>query len=114
MRKLKTADIFTAGRMLREIEAKEIIQKAAKDANDMKDVWQNGFDLIWSLFEKASSKGAEEAIYTFLAGPLEKTTAEIKDLDLVDFFNVMKEFVEYNKEDLVPFFKLVGNSTTSK
>lgn len=110
MRKLITSDIFSAGRMMAQIGAKDIIENAAKNAQKVEDVWENGFDLMWSLFEKASTKGSEDAIYTFLAGPMEKSKDEIKNMDLVLFFGAIKEFVDYNKEDLIPFFKLVEKS----
>lgn len=114
MRKLITSDLFTAGRMMAQIGAKDIIENAAKNAQKMEDVWENGFDLMWSLFEKASTKGSEDAIYTFLAGPFEMEREEIKGMNLVNFFETVKEFAELNKDDLVPFFKLAEKSTKSK
>lgn len=111
MKKLKTKDLFAAGRMLSKIDAKETIRSAAQNSDSAEDIWNNGFDLVFSLYEKASKVGAEESVYEFLSSPFEMSVEEIKELDLSVFLGTVKEFVEINKEELIPFFKSAGKST---
>jgi hypothetical protein len=82
MRKLKTSDIPSLCRSMKKLGLKEEFKKLAQEANAMRDVWDKGFDLIWTLFDTATEVGGEGAIYEFLAGPFEMTPEEVADLDL--------------------------------
>lgn len=103
MRKLKTADIPTFCRCLKRIGAKELIKAIAQQADNAKDVWSLGFDALWDLFDLATEKGGESAIYEFLAGPFEMTTAEVADLELDVLMSNLKQLADEN--NLSGFFK---------
>lgn len=82
MRKLKTSDIPALCRGLKKLGLKDKIKAVAQQANDMADVWEKGFDLIWELFDIATESGGEGVIYEFLARPFEMTPEEVADLEL--------------------------------
>ena len=82
MRKLKTSDIPSLCRALKKLGLKEEFKKIAQEANDTRDIWDKGFDLIWQLFDTATETNGETVIYEFLAGPFEMTPEEVADLDL--------------------------------
>lgn len=108
MRKLKTSDIPAFCRCLKRLGAKERIQSLAKESDSVKDIWDKGFDLVWSLFDVATEADGENAIYGFLAGPFEMDPAGVADLDLDVLFASLKQLAEEN--DLIRFFKFAAAS----
>lgn len=103
MRKLKTSDIPSLCRGLKKLGLKEEFKKIAQEANEMKDVWEKGFDLIWQLFDTATETNGEAVIYEFLAGPFEMTPEEVADLDLDILIDNCKTLARDN--NLGAFFK---------
>ena len=103
MRKLKTSDIPAFCRCLKKLGFKENIQAAAKEANNAKDVWDKGFDMIWSIFDLATEAEGENALYEFLAGPFEMQPRDVADLDFETLINNLKQLAEEN--NLTVFFK---------
>ena len=103
MRKLKTSDIPSLCRGLKKLGLKEEMKQIAQDANEMKDVWDKGFDLIWQLFDTATETNGESVIYEFLAGPFEMTPEEVADLDLDILIENCKQLAQEN--NLGAFFK---------
>lgn len=103
MRKLKTKDIPVLCRSFKKMGMKEKFRAIAQQAENVKDVWGMGFDIIWDLFDTATENTGENAIYEFLAGPFEMTPADVADLD----FDVLTENLEtLAKENNLPaFFK---------
>lgn len=82
MRKLKTTDLPAFCRGLKKLGLKDEFKKIAQEAEGIKDVWEKGFEFIWSLFDLATEADGEGVIYEFLAGPFEMTAKEVADLDL--------------------------------
>ena len=103
MRKLETSDVFAACRCLKAIGAKEKIKETAQKADRVTDVWGNGFDLLWDIFDAATEADGEDAIYRFLAGPLEMTSDEVRHMPVALLFDNVKALAEEN--DLLRFFK---------
>ena len=103
MRKLKTSDIPSFCRCLKKLGFKDKIQAVAKEAENAKDVWDRGFDLIWGIFDLATEAEGEYALYEFLAGPFEMKPKEVADLDFVILFDNLKQLAEEN--NLLVFFK---------
>ena len=103
MRKLKTSDIPAFCRCLKKIGFKENIQAVAKEANNAKDVWDKGFDMIWGIFDLATEAEGENALYEFLAGPFEMQPRDVADLDFETLINNLKQLAEEN--NLTIFFK---------
>lgn len=103
MRKLKTTDIPAFCRCLKKIGIKNEIQAIAKEADNAKDVWDKGFDLIWNIFDLATEAEGENALYEFLAGPFEMNPKAVADLDFEVLFDNLKQLADEN--NLTVFFK---------
>lgn len=106
MRKLKTSDIPAACRCLKKLGVKDRIQAIAQKSDSAKDAWDQGFDLLWDVFDAATESDGEQQLYTFLSGPLEMTPEEVADLPIPDLIASLKELAEEN--DLTVFFKSAG------
>ena len=103
MRKLKTSDIPNLCRSLKKLGLKEKFRDLAQEADNAKDLWDRGFDIIWDLFDAATETGGEAAIYEFLAGPFEMTPEAVADLDLEILIDNCKQLAAEN--NLSTFFK---------
>ena len=116
MRKLGLPDVFACTRLLKGIGIHDDLKALAAQSKDIKDakkkaaaVWGNGFELLWSIFDKAKEAAGEEQIYAFLSGPFELSVDEIKALDLPAVFEMLQQLAREN--DLVAFFKRATGST---
>lgn len=87
MRKLQSTDVFACCRLLTEIGLKDEIKHIALGINTLGDIDVNevGFNLIWSIFEKATSKKAEDKVYKFLSDILEEDVETLKKSDPAEF-----------------------------
>lgn len=103
MRKLKTSDIPAFCRCLKAIGIKSEIESITKKADNIKDAWAQGFELIYNIFDKATEVNGEKELYKFLAGPFEMTAKEIEDLDISVFFEFIKQLSAEN--NLSGFFR---------
>ena len=108
MRKLKTSDVLAFCRCLKKFGVKEKIQNIAKDADSAKDVWDKGFDMMWSIFDLATEAEGENILYEFLAGPFEMSAQEVADLELDTLFDNLKQLAAEN--NLTVFFKSAARS----
>ena len=108
MRKLKTCDIPVLCRSLKKLGVKEKFRTIAQKADDAKDAWAQGFDLVWDLFDAATEETGEAAIYEFLAGPFEMAPAEVADLDFDVLMDNLKQLAADN--NLTGFFKSAAKS----
>ena len=108
MRKLKTSDVLAFCRCLKKLGVKEKIQNIAKEADSAKDVWDKGFDMMWSIFDLATETEGENALYDFLSGPFEMSAQDVADLDIDAFFDNLKQLAAEN--NLTVFFKSAARS----
>lgn len=108
MRKLKTSDVLAFCRCLKKLGVKEKIQNIAKEADSAKDVWDKGFDMMWSIFDLATETEGENALYEFLSGPFEMSAQDVADLDIDTFFDNLKQLAAEN--NLTVFFKSAARS----
>ncbi len=107
MRKLAAKDIFTLARILREINIKEDVKRIAMTANSAKDITAEiGFDLIFSIIDKAVSENAEEKIFEFLAGVFEEDIEMIKEMPPAEFLGKIMQAA--SAEEWKSFFQRVG------
>ncbi len=83
MRKLQASDIFSFCRLLKVLNLKEELKQMAKNATGA-DAWDTGFEVIYTVFEKATLEKSEQAVYAFLAGIFELDIKEIAQMDPVD------------------------------
>ena len=106
MRKLKTTDVPVLSRCLKKLGLKEQFRELALKSNGAEDVWENGFDFVWNLFDVATEKTGEAAIYEFLAGPFEMTPKQVANLDLDVLIENLQAMVKEN--NLGTFFKIAA------
>jgi hypothetical protein len=103
MRKLETSDVFAACRLMKRLGLKDKLKAIAEEANEVKDVFDKGYDLLWDIFDAATEQNGEKDIYIFLAGPLEMTPEEVSRLHLDELLESLKQMAVEN--NLVGFFK---------
>lgn len=103
MRKLETSDVFAACRLMKKLGLKEKLKTIAEEANEVKDVFDKGYDLLWSIFDTATEQNGEKDIYAFLSGPLEMTPEEVSHLHLDELLESLKQMAVEN--NLLGFFK---------
>lgn len=108
MRSLQAQDIFAFGRVISAIGIKDEIKDIAMKANKLTDLTKEelGFDLIFSIFEKAVTQKTESAFFSFMAGIFEMDEAEVKAMDPIDFINMAMEAADLEKWKA--FFKRVA------
>lgn len=106
MRKLKTTDVPALSRCLKKLGVKEQFRELALKSNSVKDMWADGFDLVWNLFDTATEKPGESALYEFLAGPFEMTPEQVADLDLDIMIENLQILVKEN--NLGTFFNVAA------
>ncbi len=109
MRKLIVSDVPKFCRIIKRLEVREDIKRIAAQADRMSDIgslaadiWGAGFDMIWTLMEKASAAAVEADVYAFLAGPFECEADVVASMPLPEFKEKIVEFVKGN--DLRSFF----------
>lgn len=86
MRKANTSDLFNVARLINSLDLKEDLFNAQKGNEDFEKI---GFDFIFNIFSKATTKQAEKQIYECLANPFEMKPEEVGQLDittLIDSF----------------------------
>ena len=106
MRKMNTTDIPALSRTLKKLGLKDQFRELALKSDGMADVWSNGFDLIWNLFDRATETEGERVLYEFLSGPFEMTPEQVADLDLETLFDMLGRLVEEN--NLGRFFDIAA------
>lgn len=100
MRNLQATDIFAFCRVVNAIGVKEDIKKIMMKANaisDIKNQSELGFELLFSIFEKATQKKAESQLFEFFAGIFEEPVEEVKQLDPVEFVDKLIEAADIDR-----------------
>lgn len=97
MRNLKSTDLFAALRVVREIGIKDEVNRFAKIAqgSEASEELQRelGLELILGILANCGTESAEKAMYDFLSGPLEISVPELKDMDLEEFADTIRDFI---------------------
>lgn len=91
MRNLQAHDIFAAARVIKAIGVKDELKEICQKSNNISDVWGRGYDFIYTIFEKAVEERAEDLIFEFLAGVMEKPVEEIKNGDALELLEMLTE-----------------------
>ena len=98
MRKINTHDTFTLMRLIKKTGLKDklkgIAEKASKGDLNQFDA---GYDLIVDLF--ISVGDTEEDLLSFMSGPLEVSAEELKEKDLIEMVELLKDLVEFHSSD---------------
>ena len=106
MRKLKTKDIPAFCRVIKKLGVREEFNRIAQEANELSDVWDKGFEFIWSIFDIATEAAGEAILYDFLAGPFEMPAEAVGEMELSELLDGLKVVLE--DPALLPFFKLAA------
>lgn len=114
MRKLVSKDLFAALRVVKEIGIKEQLAEMANVINSAKESEEEdleekqrklGVDLILGTLANAGTERGERAFFAFLEGPLEVPADELKEMDLLEFVDLLKTYVDsIDKESWKSFF----------
>lgn len=96
MRELKSTDLFAALRIVKEIGIKDEMKRMAEAIQGVSDANQTevGIELIMSVLANCGSEGAEKAFYSFLSGVTEASVADLKNMELTEFADLIREFVQ--------------------
>ena len=108
MRKLNTADVFAAVRVVKisgaRAELQSVLKRALDSGADLEDVGMDGF---LTVLEALGERKVEQAIYEVLAGPLEITPDAVGTMPLDEMVAALKQIAEEN--DLKHFFTFVSS-----
>lgn len=106
MRKLRTTDVFAGMRLVKKAGLKETVQRIAALAKERKkeesegvNIEELGIDMVLEIIENLAEVGAEQKVYEFLAGPLEKTVEELKNMEVLELIEMMKSYKEVENVD---------------
>lgn len=107
MRTLKSKDLFAALRVVKEVNIKDemlrISEALGKDGGDITDIdtlkKEIGLELLLGVMGNCGSEKAEKAIYAFLSGPLETPEEDLRDMDLIDQVDMIKEMIRMNESE---------------
>ena len=95
MRKLQNTDLFAIGRIMSKANLKDEIKKLA--LSEDKDPESAGFELLYIVFTKCSTKEVEEEIFSFLADIFEMEIQTVKQMDPIETFEMLKKVDDWNK-----------------
>ena len=103
MRNLITKDVFSAMRLIKALDLKEEIKAISTKQESQESL---GFELLFTIFEKASEINAEKKLYEFLSGPLEMKASEIEKMDLLEMVELVTKSIDI--ENWKSFFTSVS------
>ena len=107
MRKLNTADVFAAARVIRasgmKSELQALVKRAAESDSPVEDVGIEGF---LTIMEALAERKSEQAIYELMSGPLEMEPQAVAALPLDDLATMLQEMAK--EMDLKSFFGYVS------
>lgn len=115
MRKLKTADIFGAMRVIKSAGIKDEIKRIALEYSEKEKVSETeqrevGAELVLSIIDGLAEKKSEILMYEFLAGPFEMHPEQIGDMDLTELIDKIQELGKLESpEGWRTFFKSLGD-----
>lgn len=114
MRKINTSDIFAMSKLLKKIDAKEILLDAYEKGELTKDATEEeqkklGIDFVFAILDKCSEEGVEDAFYEFFASICEKSADDIANQPITDTIEMFKQIAKEN--DLASFFEFAFKSS---
>ena len=103
-RKANVGDLFNIVRLLNELDMKSDIVSIYEGKGTFQE---KGFDVIFKILNKASSKNIEKRVYDVLSGPFEMNPPEVEKIDIDTLIQLCKEC--FNLKTLINFIKRVSN-----
>lgn len=107
MRKANINDLFAIARLIDELGLKEQLFNAQKGTDDLEKI---GFDFIFDLLSKATTKEMQNKIYEVLASPFEMSAEEVGLMEIDELVKGLKEC--WNINTVINFIKRVGTLTS--
>lgn len=111
MRNLQTRDVFAAVRLVKKINARDVLADMTKETEG-KTQKEVGFDVIYELIMRCAEKGVEEAFYDFISGPLEVSAKEVATMDFKEMVEKLYEIAD--PEEWSDFFGKVRKLNQKK
>ena len=93
MRKANIDDLFNLSRLITELDLKEDLYKAQRGKEDVEKI---GFDFLFSILAKATTKEAQSKIYEVLANPFEMTVEEVGKMSLENMIQGVTECFNFS------------------
>lgn len=87
MRELQTSDLFAFVRLLNKAGVKEEIKTKVLGVDDLSQLNAEsfGYDILFTLLEKASEPKIEKELYSFFADIFGMKEEEVKTMDAIEF-----------------------------
>lgn len=105
MRNLNLGDAFQLARIIKKLKIKDELKNIYSNITEESNKMDIGMDLMYTIFDKATEKQAEQEIYKFLSRPFEVKPEEVEKMDL---FEVVENFSKVaNLEEWKSFLKQV-------
>lgn len=103
MRKANVNDMFNVARLIRDLDLKEDIFKSQQGEEDVEKI---GYNIIFDILAKATTKDAQAKIYECLANPYEKT---VEEMGTMPYMELVEGFAEcFDIKTLKNFIKRVN------
>lgn len=113
MKKLQTADVFKAMRLVQRSGARErlisVIKRIASEGMTQEEA---GIAGILAVVEAVSDEGCEKAIYEFFSGPFECAPEDVARMELSELCTKLEQLKEEN--DLGNFFRVLSQLISKK
>ena len=103
MRKANVNDMFNVARLINDLNLKEDIFKSQKGEEDVEKI---GFNIVFDILSKATTKDAQKKIYECLANPYEMSAEEVGKMEYMELFETFADC--FDIKTLANFIKRVG------
>lgn len=95
MRKIKTKDVFSLARLIKNAGMKDELTETLK-ASSSGDAREVGINFIMSLISACGNEETEKGIYKLIGDIAEKDPEDIENMDLEVLTDTIKEISEQN------------------
>lgn len=112
MRKINTADVFEAMRLIQKSGLKDKLVPVIKNLSGQEDPLDVGITGVLSMVEVFAESKCEKMIYDWLAGPLEVEAKSIAEMDLGQLADSLEALGRDN--DLKRFFTVLSGLISKK
>lgn len=99
MRDLRNEDLFAFTRMIKRAKITDNVKKLVLSIDNLNELNTEsfGYDVLFTILDAAAEKESEQAVYEFLAGPLEMTPKEIAEADPVETIEQVMKIADVEK-----------------
>lgn len=98
MRALCARDLFSGMRLVMGLGIKDEVKRIGMSINKTSDLTEEmGFDLLFSILDKAISENGERQVFKFVSGLAEVPVEELEAMDPTDFLKIIIEIADVEK-----------------